>query len=98
MLLQQFRALIAQSQQPKVLILSDGYGYLIQVQLQHSLQILSDDRGSVMQFRNLGDAEAALRQLGIRHASLQQIVPHDEMVSPGASSLEPATSHMPLRF
>lgn len=90
---------ISKSNQPlKVAIISDGYDYFMKIQHFHEASILTDSKGKKLIYKNLGDAENELRNIGIHQATLNQVVPHDETVSTGAFSLYQQESNMPITF
>jgi len=76
-------------------ILSDGYDYLVQVQLDNRAELLTDASGRQVVFHNLGDAEQQLRSVGIRRATLSHIATQDELVGLDEAL---APSRMPLSF
>ncbi len=86
-----------QRQSPPVAvdIFSDGYDYLVQVQLDNRAELLTDARGRQLIFHNLGDAEQQLRSAGIHRATLNHIAAHDETVGLDVSDEQ---SRMPLSF
>ena len=76
-------------------ILSDGYDYLVQIELERGTEPLTDPSGRQLVFRNLGDAEQQLRSIGIHRATLRHQVAHDEGVG---RADDPEQSRMPLYF
>jgi hypothetical protein len=98
MKLKELKTLSKTKQPLSVAIVSDGYDYCMKVQHFHEVSLLTDNKNNKLRFKNLGDAEDVLRRIGIHQATLNQVIPCDEFVSPGALSLRQQESQMPISF
>jgi hypothetical protein len=94
----QLRDCISNTSQPLINICSDGYDYFVQVYHHDEMSLLRDNQGKREIFKNLGDAEAMLRGLGIHHAVLSHAMPHDETASRGSMTMSNQETRMPLWF
>lgn len=94
----QLRKAINKSINPAINIASDGYDYFVQILHEDKLSLLTDKHGKREMFRNLGEAQEILRELGIHQAVFSHALPHDETIDNVHMTQKSQECHMPLWF